>query len=182
MRMINVVLAAGLSLTCMRVNAQQSPPGPANGLFSSYSVLDATLEAPLNDLFAKAQAQPEYSVKGTLRYADPAGGQGGRGDPVTIDNIDVSVRGNTSKAETECPFPKLKLHFAPGGAAGSSIFSGMKAVKIGTHCGELPGEELSAKFGRLANEKAPFREALVYRLLDAVHVPSFKARPARITY
>jgi len=94
----------------------------------------------------------------------------------------VSVRGNTSKAATECPFPKLKLHFAPDAAPASSPFSGMKAVKIGTHCGELPGEQITPKFGRLANEKAPSREALVYRLLEAAQVPSFRARPARIMY
>jgi hypothetical protein len=55
-------------------------------------------------------------------------------------------------------------------------------VKIGTHCGERGDHELTAKFGRLANDKEPHREALAYRVLEAVGVPTLHARPARITY
>ena len=58
----------------------------------------------------------------------------------------------------------------------------MKGVKIGTHCGDQPDGELTERFGRWANEKAPLREAFVYRLLEVLRVRSFKARPARITY
>jgi hypothetical protein len=58
----------------------------------------------------------------------------------------------------------------------------MKAVKIGTHCGDQADGELTEKFGRWANEKAPLREAFIYRLLDVLGVRSFRARPARITY
>jgi hypothetical protein len=38
------------------------------------------------------------------------------------------------------------------------------------------------KYGRVANETSPQREAFVYRLLDVMGVPTLKARPARITY
>ena len=107
-------------------------------------------------------------------YTDPQ-----TGEEATIDGV-VSVRGRTSKRETECAFPKLKLRFPAG--SGSPMFGNLKAVKIGTHCGELPDGQLTPKFGRWANEKAPPREAFVYRLLEAVQVPSLKARPARITY
>jgi hypothetical protein len=41
---------------------------------------------------------------------------------------------------------------------------------------------VTAKYGRLPNEQSPHREAFVYRLLDAVGIPTLKARPARITY
>src|SRR5439155_4681246 len=64
----------------------------------------------------------------------------------------------------------------------SSVFRGMKAVKIGTHCDDQPDDDLTERFGRWANEKAPLREAFIYRLLDVLQVRSFKARPARITY
>ena len=169
MKTMWAILAAGLSLMYAAQDAPRS-----GDLFSSYSVVNVTLEAPLEDLFSKSQNNAEYAVKGVLRFADTAG------HDTAIENIDVSVRGNTSKRETECPFPKLKLRFPAG--SGSPMFGNLKAVKIGTHCGELPDGQLTPRFGRWANEKAPPREAFVYRLLEAVQVTSFKARPARITY
>jgi hypothetical protein len=41
---------------------------------------------------------------------------------------------------------------------------------------------VSIKYGRLANELSPLREAFVYRLLDVAGVATLKARPARVTY
>jgi hypothetical protein len=172
MRFICAILSAGLSL-----GYAMDGGAPASGdLFSSHTVVNVTLEAPLADLFSKAQSDAEYAVKGTLKIADAAG------HGTAIENIDVSVRGNTSKQETECPFPKLKLRFPAGETDGSSVFGHVKAIKIGTHCAELPDGQLTPKYGRWANEKAPLREAFVYRLLETVQVTAFKARPARITY
>lgn len=140
----------------------------AAGLFASAGVLDATLDAPLNDLFAKARKNPVASVPGTLT----CGG--------TSIAVDVSVRGNTSKGSGECSFPKLKLKF-PDRAPDGSIFEGIRSVKIGTHCGDRPDEQLT-HFGRMANDKEPFREAFIYRLLEVVQVPALAARPVRFTY
>jgi hypothetical protein len=55
-------------------------------------------------------------------------------------------------------------------------------MRIGTHCGEASDEALSPKYGRLANEKSPQREGLVYRLLQAADVPTLRSRPAVVTY
>src|SRR5262249_35229244 len=55
-------------------------------------------------------------------------------------------------------------------------------VKLGTHCGDRDDADLTRRFGRLANDKEPHREALAYRVLDAVGVPTLRARPARATY
>jgi hypothetical protein len=55
-------------------------------------------------------------------------------------------------------------------------------LKVGTHCADRPDGELTAKYGRWPNEKAVHREAFIYRLLDAMQVPTLKARSARITY
>ncbi len=145
-------------------------------LFSSYSRVDFSLKAPLQELFAVAQEDDDYAVAATVTYTD------GSGRTISIDGVEVSVRGRTSKRESECSFPKLKLRFKDPDAAASSIFSGIKAVKIGTHCGERPDGDLTERFGRWANEKEPLREAFVYRLLNTLQVRSFKARPARITY
>jgi hypothetical protein len=154
----------------------QSQHAPAAPLFSSDSVLHVRLEAPLQTLFSAAQKNPDHEVTGTLTYTDDASGR-----PVVLSNVAFAVRGHTSMQPSECSFPKLKAKFAGGDAVGATIFRGMKSVKIGTHCGDRPDSPLTPK-GRLANDKAPPREALVYRLLDALGVASLKARPAEITY
>lgn len=124
-----------------------------------------TLEAPLQDLFAKGEEDEKFSVPGRVTYKEPSSGVEVKRD------AQVSVRGHTSRRETECTFPKLKLKFAAG-----------DELKIGTHCGESSDDALSPKYGRLANEKSPHREALVYRLLRAAEVPTLRTRPATVTY
>src|SRR5258706_8209544 len=134
-------------------------------LLNGIEPIALTLEAPLQELFAKGEEDENFSVGGRLSYKDP----GTRTD-VTRD-ARVSVRGHTSRRETECSFPKLKLKFTDGGE-----------LKIGTHCGESSDEALSPKYGRLANEKSPRREALVYRLLQAAEVPTLRTRPITVAY
>ena len=140
---------------------------PRTSLFDADAPFVFTLEAPLQQLFDNGADDEEYAVDGTFT------GEGtGEALPVR-----VSVRGNTSKRDTECSFPKLKIKFkgddGPGGA---------RSLKIGSHCGENRGETLTGKFGRLANERAPWREVTVYRILAALNVPTLRARTARITY
>ena len=125
-----------------------------------------TLEAPLQELFTKGTEDENVTVPATLRFKDPASGT-----DVELVDLELNVRGHTSRRETECTFPKLKLKHKGAGS-----------IKIGTHCGEADGETLTAKYGRLANETSPWREALVYRLLHAAEAPTLRARPARITY
>jgi hypothetical protein len=80
------------------------------------------------------------------------------------------VRGHTSRRETECTFPKLKVTWAD------------ESLKLGTHCGESTDNTVTAKFGRLPNERSPWREAFVYDLLDMFGIPTLRARRARVTY
>jgi hypothetical protein len=143
-------------------------------LFSSYDVLPLQLTAPFDDLFAQARTNEEYAVTGALSYT-----HGGRG--VVVDGVKVSVRGHTSRRETECAFPKLKVQL-PASAEPGPLLAGVASIKIGTHCGESAEDTLTPKYGRLSNERSPLREAFVYRLLEAVGVPTLKARPARVTY
>jgi hypothetical protein len=141
-----------------------------SGLLDGSSTVTLTLEAPLKQLFAKsdphAGKDDRVFVPGRLVYKDPD-----TGADVTLNDVEVSVRGHTSRNEEECTFPKLKIRARPGGA-----------LRIGTHCGEAPDDTLSPKYGRLANEKSPFREALTYKILYALGVPTLRTRPARITY
>src|SRR2546422_3168034 len=83
MRFICSILSAGLSLGY----ATQSVAPRSGDLFSSYTVVNVTLEAPLADLFSKAQSEAEYAVKGVVKIADAAGHE------TAIENIDISVRG-----------------------------------------------------------------------------------------
>jgi hypothetical protein len=151
---------------------------PAGGkLFSSYAPLSVTLEAPFDDLRHQMGQSATSSVTGTLSYTDPDVGE------VHLTNVEISRRGNTSFTAGQCDFPKLKLKFqAAKGRHPGSLFDRITSVKIGTHCGEGPNDVLSARWGRLQNENSPIREAFAYRLLEALHVPTLKARPVRITY
>jgi hypothetical protein len=150
----------------------QRPASP--DLFSSFAIVEFTLKAPLAELFADERADAAVTGAVSVRGAD--------GGEVTIDHVLVSERGNTSKQENECRFPKLKLRFEASDAREASIFQHKNTVKIGTHCGESADGILTKKYGRLANEHAAHREAFVYQLLDTLGVPSLRARPARITY
>jgi hypothetical protein len=163
-------LVLAIALACVGVQRAAEP-----GIFSSYSVVELTLKAPLSDLFAKDE-DDNASVTGALSFQDADG------RVVTLDNVEVSERGNTSRQASECPFPKLKLRLEKSAAREASVFRNMDTVKLGTHCGESPDGTLTKKYGRLANEHAAHREAFVYRLLDTLGVPSLRARPARITY
>ena len=152
-----------------------APAVSTPALFSSSSLVTLQLKAPFAELIAAGRQSDDHSVVATLSQTNESGGTG-----ATIENVRISLRGHTSRNESECAFPKLKLHFAAPPQGG--VFGGVRSVKVGTHCGEAAGETLTPRFGRLPNEQSPWREAFVYRLLDTLAVPTLKARPARITY
>jgi hypothetical protein len=167
---VRFACAAMVSCACIAAAAPAGSPS----LFSTYDPLALTLTAPFDDLFANARTNAEYSVTGSVSYAN------GGGQPITLDNVTITLRGHTSRRESECTFPKLKLHFAS--APPDGVFAGVGAVKVGTHCGDSATDTLTARFGRLTNQRSPLREAFVYRLLDVLGIPALKARPARVTY
>jgi hypothetical protein len=162
-------------LLLLALTPTSSSVGANGSVFDSYDLLELRIEAPLRGLIAKAQQEENDSVAGKLTVVDTSAER----DRDAIE-VRISTRGHTSKQTSECEFPKLKIAF-PKGAEGS-LFAGMKAIKLGTHCGERSDAELTSKFGRLANEKEPHREALAYRVLHALGVPTLRARPARVTY
>jgi hypothetical protein len=169
-------LSLAVVLTLCELAAATRPAAALSSapLFSTYDVLPLKLEAPFNDLFDHARTNEAYSVTGKLSYT-----QDGR--EVTIDGVKITLRGNTSRRETECEFPKLKVEL-PEGERPGPLFAAGESLKLGTHCGEAADDKLTPKYGRLANERSPIREAFIYRLLEAIGVPTFKARPARVSY
>src|SRR4051794_34726673 len=148
--------------------------GPS--LFSTHDPLRFQLTAPFAELFENARDDDSYTVTGSLTTTIA------NGQSVTIDDLTIALRGNTSRRESECAFPKLKVTLPPDASASMPEFAGLKSLKIGTHCGEAPNDKLTRRFGRLANQQSPLREGFVYSLLAALGVPALNARPAVITY
>ena len=142
-------------------------------VFTSYSVVTATMEAPFAELIENGRRNSEYAVTGSLKLSDGA-------RTTTFENVKITTRGHTSLRESECTFPKLKLDFT-GSRVDGSMFDDISAIKVGTHCSDKP-DGPGGKYGRWPNEKAAHREAFVYRLLETMGVPSLKARPAKLTY
>lgn len=151
---------------------QDAGGGPVPAVFSSYSVLAATIEAPFAELIENGRQREEYTVTGVLKLTD--------GGSTTFENVRITTRGHTSLRESECTFPKLKLDLT-GSAVDRTILDGIGVLKIGTHCSDK-ADGPGGKYGRWPNEKSAHREAFVYRLLETMGVPSLKARPARLTY
>lgn len=139
------------------------------GFFDDPSVISFTIQAPLQQLFDRSDKDDAFSVPARVQAGETTPSEG-------ILEGELSVRGNTSRKE--CTFPKLKLKVK----GGRGVFDGVHTLKINTHCGELPGEELSRAFGRLANDKSPWREGVVYRMADAAGARTPRTRPARVTY
>ena len=164
-----VLALSALATSPTPAGAQSSSP-----LFSTYDVLPLKLEAPFNDLFARARTNDEYGVTGKLSYTHD-------GREVVVEGVKLTLRGNTSRREAECAFPKLKVQL-PANAAAGPLGAGGTSLKLGTHCGEAADDKLTVKYGRLPNERSPLREAFVYRLLESIGVPTLKARPARVSY
>jgi hypothetical protein len=160
-RAVTVVFAAALAA----VSPKPQPELKLPALLQGDGVVELKLEAPLKQLFANT-SEEDAAVPGTITVKDAQ-----TGTDIVLRDVEVSVRGHTSRRETECTFPKLKLKLKGAGS-----------IKIGTHCGEAADDTLTEKYGRLANEKSPHREALAYRMLDAAEVPALRTRPARITY
>jgi hypothetical protein len=172
-RRLVLPLVAALSFAIAAATAT----APRSALFDSHDALPLRLEAPFRELLAKTASENDDSaVTGKLTLT-----QGGR--ETTIDGVQISLRGHTSRRTSECTFPKLRVTLpAHDDALDRSVLAGHTVLKIGTHCGESVGDAITAKYGRLANENSPLREAFVYRLLEAMDVPTLKARVARITY
>ena len=102
------------------VSATEERAPKLNRLLDGTTTAQLTLEAPIHKLFAEKKADDDRAfVPGTLSFKDPD-----TGADVVVRDIEVSVRGHTSRNDAECTFPKLKLKAKPGGT-----------LKIGTHCG-----------------------------------------------
>src|SRR4051812_31202440 len=96
-RAIEFLFAAALAVAV----TQAQPPAKLPALLDGDTVVELRLEAPLRQLFANPSEEDAF-VSGTVSYRDPQ-----TGSDVVLKDVQVSVRGHTSRREVECSFPKL---------------------------------------------------------------------------
>lgn len=154
-------------------------------IFSTREKIVFTLKTDFADLWnhrALANAEvPEdirdFTASGRLSWKDSTGSHD--------IPVHVQLRGNTSQAKTECPFPKMTLSFEKDRATDDrvskgTLFDGLHSVGIGTHCGGKPGASL--RFRRVWGGLSPHREALVYKAQELLDIPGFQAAAATFSY
>jgi hypothetical protein len=154
-------------------------------IFSTQEKIVFMLKTDFADLWnhrAPANAEvPEdiedYSASGRLSWKDSSGSHDLP--------VQVQLRGNTSQAETECPFPKMTLSFekdrvTDDRVSKGTLFDGLHSVGIGTHCGGKQGASL--RFRRVWGGLSPRREAVVYKAQELLDIPGFQATAASFSY
>lgn len=136
-------------------------------LFSNFSVLNQIqIEANFAEMFLNKD-----TGQGREKWYDGQVHLGSKTIPTQI-----RMRGYSSMYI--CPFPKLMLKFKSQDTRGT-VLEGVKKLDLATHCypDSFQGER---KF--FVEMKYAHREALLYRWLQILGIPAYKARPAKVTY
>ena len=134
----------------------------ANPLFSSHSVLDVLIEAPITQLMQ--ERSDERYLNGKLRYTDTTG------VAHTLD-LKLRTRGKYRNQKKTCSFAPIRLNFRKKQVAGT-VFAGQDKLKLITHC----------KIGSDRYEQLVLKEYLAYRSLEILTEKSFRTRLLRVTY
>ncbi len=108
--------------------------------------------------------------------------------PISETPVMVDLRGHTSLLESQCDFPKLKVIFhinkqkenAENDSISKTIFSNTEKLDLGTHCSVRGG--FSPQLYRSWAGTSPHREALAYRLLNELGVPTMKSQMLYVDY
>lgn len=141
---------------------------PAPGtLFSSYNEMNISISAPLTTLFKDKklgrQRFKESAQMGTLT--------------VGKDKYPIRVQMKGYSSASMCPFPKLEITILDGHHK-NTIFAEARTFDLNTHCADKDYQMDSAFKASFYNH----REALIYRVLDILEIPTFKSRPAMAQY
>lgn len=145
-------------------------------VFSSSEVMRLRIEGAWAELLKQRFYAPEVAkqaripVKVVLENRDKS---------ETLIYAEVGLRGNTSLSPIECNFPKYSLYFFAENVSGTAL-AGREQLAVGSHCSYRGGN--SQLYGRAYDGKSPLREALVYRFLEILGIPSFKTRPVMVQY
>ena len=143
-------------------NSEASADKGANPLFSSHSVLDISIEAPLSQLM-RERPDKDY-LDGKLSYTDAAG------VAHTFD-LKLRTRGKYRNHKKTCTFAPVRLNLRKKQLVGT-VFAGQDKLKLITHC----------KSNSERYEQLVLKEYLAYRSLQILTDKSFGARLLRITY
>lgn len=165
------------------VEGEASDIESADDVFGSAKDFAFGLEAPFNQLFTRySKRQPDPPKPG-----EDAGGSeasysetgklvlGGRAFDVRVE-----LRGNSSK--WDCTFFKYKIAFTNKEQIKRTEFQGNKKFRVNSHCGDGGPEDRPPGRIRVLNEISPIREEMVYRLVRAAGVPTYRTRLAKIAY
>lgn len=148
------------------------PPPAAGTVFASFAPLNIKLRAPFSTLF-EAQSLGLAEAKKALVTGEvfvPGVGGFPIGYPV-----EIHMKGFSSL--NTCRFPKLELKFISKPTTG--LFTNIKSIDLNTHCAEQDDWVVSEYFrGSFLNH----REALIYRMMDVLGMPSLRARPVFAEY
>lgn len=148
--------------------------GPES-IFDRRTVVAMRLEGPFQVYFEKAFAGLPDGIFPPVREKPWFEGEVALTVPGLERPIDVRVRGNSSLQE--CPFPKLKFKVSRADRALTPFFNA-REIKVGTHCAEGG----SGPIGRLRDERATWREAVVYEVMNILGFTSPRVRRAQIDY
>ncbi|MES2802715.1 MAG: hypothetical protein V4654_09510 [Bdellovibrionota bacterium] len=148
-------------------------PAPTSGIFSSYEILNFKLTAPISTLLKAKElsffATKKVVVEGTLSYTDH------KNKNVQIP-VKINIKGFTSTQF--CTLPKLELKLDKT-LKKNTLFENIKSIDLHTHC--IEQEDTKA----LEAVKVAFnahREAMLYRYMDILEIPGFRARPIMMEY
>ncbi|HEX7861688.1 MAG TPA: hypothetical protein VF773_15230 [Verrucomicrobiae bacterium] len=142
-------------------------------IFSSDEIVQFSVTGALQEHFELAHAGMPDGIFPPIREKPYFGGTIHIGQQ-TIP-VDLRVRGNSSLQE--CFFPKMKFKVSRTNRIGTPFFDA-REVKIGTHCAEGG----RGPIGRLRDERATYREALAYEIMQMVGFVGPRVRRARIDY
>ncbi len=157
-----LALVAGAPLQGQQVASLGARSDPAP-LFSSYEVLELTIEAPLKQL-ARDRGDTRPFRPAMLRFIDDGGEEREL-------RIDLRTRGNFRLRPNVCDFPNLFMRFDDPEIAGT-IFADQTVLPLLTHC----------RTKRSEYEQFALLEYLMHRSYSVLTERSLRARLVRITY
>lgn len=154
--------ACALMSAILPVCVQASPYPDVARLFAEDTVLEVTIEAPMEALM---DVRPDKAyLHGSFTYTEADGTERKLA-------LKLRTRGNYRHAQEHCDFAPIRLNFSKSQVK-ETLFAGQDKLKLVTHC-----QNNDPKYEQLV-----LREYLAYRMLHELTPKSFAVRLMRITY
>jgi len=151
-----------LMVAMLPVCVQASPYPDVAPLFADDTLLEVTIEAPMDALM---DVRPDKAdLHGSFAFTEADGTKRKLG-------LKLRTRGNYRRAREHCDFAPIRLDF-PKNQVKGTLFAGQNKLKLVTHCQNY----------ETMYEQLVLREYLAYRMLHELTPKSFAVRLMRITY